>query len=62
MAFRTIDELRREARSLIEGAMTATELDTQQRLHEEALERLRRAGLIEQSWLEMVAGSQSTTF
>jgi hypothetical protein len=62
MAFQTIDELRREARSLIEGARAATELDTQQRLHEEGLERLRRAGLIEQTWLEMVAGSQSTGF
>jgi len=59
MAFRTIDELRQEARALMEGAREAKSLDDQHRLHEEGLERLRRAGLIEQTWLEMVAGSRA---
>jgi len=59
MAFQTIDELRQEARALIEGAKTAISVDDQHRMHEEGLERLRRAGLIEQTWLEMVAGSRA---
>jgi hypothetical protein len=59
MPFHTIDELRQEARALMEGAREAKTLDDQHRLHEEGLERLRRAGLIEQTWLEMVAGSRA---
>jgi hypothetical protein len=59
MPFERIDALRQQARALIEGAREAASLEDQHRLHEAGLEQLRRAGLIEQTWLEMVAGSNT---